>query len=188
MTSRKSSTLLFGLLALSMVAGSGCANTGPSLGLFFVPIPVSPYFQKEQEDKHWEHERYERMPVLGPIDGSNPPLAIDEPSDDEVMRHLERARPVQGNAPFFFEMQRNNVRIVKEKIADYIDPPRVYPLIGPAQLHHSHWKCSVYFTEITRVGWPVPYTTVDEDTVEVLYIDHNHFHRVGSPEAGHAGL
>ena len=33
-----------------------------------------------------------------------------------------------------------------------------------------------------RVGYPIPYTTVDEDTQEVLYIDHNHFHRVGTED------
>ena len=81
------------------------------------------------------------------------------------------------------EVQRNNVRISREKIADYIDPPRVYPLIGPAQLHHAHYKCTVYFTEVTRVGYPVPYTTRD-DSVEVLYIDHNHLHMVGNVDTG----
>jgi len=76
------------------------------------------------------------------------------------------------------------VRIVKEKIADYVDPPRVVPLIGPVQLHHVHFKCTVYFTEVTRVGWPVPYTTRNEDAMEVIYIDNNHFHMVGDPDFG----
>ena len=52
---------------------------------------------------------------------------------------------------------------MKEQIADYVDPPRFYPLIGPAQLHHCHYKCTVYFTEITHVGWPVPHKKIDED-------------------------
>ena len=52
------------------------------------------------------------------------------------MRALEKANPIQGGLPFLHEIQRNNVRIVVEPIADYIDPPRVYPLVGPAQLHH----------------------------------------------------
>jgi hypothetical protein len=72
---------------------------------------------------------------------------------------------------------------VKEKIADYIDPPRFVPLIGPAQLHHAHYKCTIYFTEVTRVGWPVPHTLNDEEAVEVVYIDHNHFHMVGNVDA-----
>ena len=81
-------------------------------------------------------------------------------------------------------MQRSNVRIVKEKIADYIDPVRHVPLLGPVQLHHAHYKCTIYYNETTRVGWPVPYTTVDEDAVEVIYIDHNHFHMVGNVDPG----
>ena len=82
------------------------------------------------------------------------------------------------------ERYRDNVRIHKIKIADYIDPPRVVPLIGPVQLHHAHYKCTIYFSETTRVGWPVPYTTVDEDGAEVIYIDHNHFHMIGNVDTG----
>ena len=56
--------------------------------------------------------------------------------------------------------------------------------IGPVQLHHAHYKCTIYYTEITRVGWPVPHTLVDEDSQEVIYIDHNHFHMVGPVNTG----
>ena len=83
-----------------------------------------------------------------------------------------------------YEVQYNNVRIVKEKIADYLDPPRVMPLVGPVQLHHAHYKCTVYYTETVRVGWPVPHTLVDEDAQEVIYIDHNHLHMVGNVDPG----
>jgi hypothetical protein len=109
---------------------------------------------------------------------------LDEPSDDEIMRALERARPTEGGLPLLHEIQRNSVRIVKEKIADYIDPPRVIPLIGPAQLHHAHYKCTVYFNETTNVGWPIPHRLRNEDAVEVIYIDHNHFHMVGNVDPG----
>jgi hypothetical protein len=149
-----------------------------------LPIPVSPYVQKEQEDRAWIQERYERAPILGPLAAGGPCEGLDPPSDDEVMRALERARPVQGGVPLLHEMYRNNCRIVKEKISDYVDPPRFYPLVGPAQLHHVHYKCTIYFTEVTRVGWPIPYTKVDEDSQEVVYIDHNHLHIVGDVEFG----
>ncbi len=33
-----------------------------------------------------------------------------------------------------------------------------FPLIGMASLHHAHYKCTIYFTERTINGWPVPYT------------------------------
>ena len=112
------------------------------------------------------------------------PKGLDPPSDDEVMRALEQARPVQGGTPFLWERQRNNVQIVKEPIADYVDPVRVYPLVGPAQQHHQHYKCTVYFTERTYVGWPLPYMTEDRETAEVIYVDHNHLHMVGDVDTG----
>jgi hypothetical protein len=188
--SKKTLSLAFGLLvACTSLSTTGCVHLtyGNSLGLLAIPIPVSPYTQKVQEDRFWENERYNTVPILGPITAGGPTTALDEPSDDEIMRAFERANPVQGGLPLLHEIQRNNVRIVKEKIADYIDPPRVYPLIGPAQLHHAHYKCTIYYSEITRVGWPVPYTTRDEEAIEVIYIDHNHFHMVGNPDTGMTG-
>jgi hypothetical protein len=174
------------LLGLGLLCGaSGCAGVaGPNLGVFGVPIPVSPYFQDKKEDEYWIKERYDRVPILGPLTAGGPVQALDPPSDDEIMRALERARPVEGGLPVMHEVQRNNVRIVKEKIADYVDPPRFYPLIGPAQQHHAHYKCTIYYTEVKRIGWPLPHTIRDEDTREVIYIDHNHFHMVGNVETG----
>lgn len=186
MSFRRSAYALAAMMGCSTVLMfAGCfAASGPSLGLLSIPIPVTPYLQKSYEDKFHVHERYGRVPILGPITSGGPAIALDPPSDDEVWWALERARPTQGNVPFLYEMQRNNIRIVKEKIADYVDPPRVVPLIGPAQLHHAHYKCTVYYTERRVVGWPFPHTLIDEDAVEVLYIDHNHFHMVGDPDLG----
>jgi hypothetical protein len=175
------------MTALASLSSTGCMwfpTQGPYLGWVSVPIPVSPYLQDKKEDEFWEHERYETVPILGPITAGGPATALDAPCDDEVMRALEKARPVEGGLPLLYEVQRNNVRIVKEKIADYVDPPRFVPLIGPCQLHHAHYKCTIYFSEITRVGWPVPYTIRDQDAAEVVYIDHNHFHIVGNVDPG----
>lgn len=173
------------LTLLSLVSALGCAMAGgPNIGIMAIPIPVSPYVQKVAEDKAWEHERYERMAVLGPLTPGAPEKSLDPPSDDEVMRVLEKSRSVQGGLPMLHEIQRTNVRIVKELLQDSIDPPRVYPLVGPAQLHHVHYKCIVYFTEVTRVGWPIPYTTRNEEAQEVVYIDHDHLHAVGNLDYG----
>ena len=179
LTKRMTVTLML-LVAATTVFSSGCFQAaGPSLGILSVPIPVSPHWQKLQEDKFHIHERYARVPILGPLTEGGPAVALDPPSDDEVWWALERARSVQGGFPFLNEVQRNNVTMVKEKIADYVDPVRVVPLIGPAQLHHAHYKCTVYFTERQISGWPIPHTLIDEESVEVLYIDHNHFHMAG---------
>jgi hypothetical protein len=176
------------LFAIGSLATTGCfwglPTTGPSLGPFAIPVPVSPLLSKKKEDAFWEHERYERVPILGPIQSGATIAALDTPSDDEVMRALEKARPIQGGVPFLHEHNRNNVRIVKEKIADYIDPPRVYPMIGPAQQHHAHYKCTIYYEDVRRIGWPVPHTLRDEDAREVIYVDHNHLHMVGNVDTG----
>ena len=176
--------LLFAICALST---SGCywglPTRGPSLAPFSVPIPVSPLLQKKKEDQYWMQERYDRVPILGPITSGAEIVALDPPSDDEVMRALEKAQPVQGGMPFLYEHNRNNVRIVKKKIADYVDPPRVYPMIGPAQQHHAHYCCTIYFEDVRRIGWPVPHTLRDEEAQEVIYIDHNHLHMVGNVSA-----
>ncbi len=175
--------LLFALYAVSSTGCVGITN-GVNLGIAGVPIPVSPLLQKNKEDEFWEHERYGKVPILGPITAGTVVEDMDPPSDDEVMRAFERARPTKGGLPFLHEVQRNNVQIVTEKIADYIDPPRVIPLIGPAQLHHVHYKCTIYFEEVTHVGWPIPHTLRDEEAMEVIYIDHNHFHMVGNVDTG----
>lgn len=187
MTGRIRSFARVAVAAAGLTVCNGCfwvTSTGPNLGPLAIPLPVSPLQQKKQEDRFWHHERYERVPILGPVTSDGPPTALDPPSDDEVVRALERARPTQGGLPFLWERNRNGVRIVKYKIKDHVDPVRVYPLIGPAQLHHAHYKCVIYFSEVTRVGWPVPYTTVDEDAQEVIYIDHNHLHLVGNVDGG----
>lgn len=175
--------LLFSLAAISSTGCLGISN-GTSLGIFGFPVPVSPYHQHRQEERFHEHERYERVPIIGPITSGGPPVALDPPSDDEVMMALEKARPVQGGIPLLFERQRNNVRIVKCPIADYVDPVRVMPLVGPVQLHHAHYKCTIYFSERTIVGYPIPHTLDDKEAVEVVYIDHNHLHMVGDVDPG----
>ncbi len=178
---RRMHAVTMGCLVLVTLSATGCATQyGPQFGLWPVPIPVSPFFQDRQEDRFWMRERYERVPILPPIGAEGEAVALDEPSDDEVMRALPS---VEGGFPLLHTVHRNNVRIVKELVSDQIDPPRVMPLVGPVQLHHSRWKCTVYFSETTRVGPPVPYTTVDEDSVEVVYIDRSHLHMVGNVES-----
>ncbi len=176
------------VVALLSLSSSGCfwglQTLGPSLGIASIPIPISPYFQKKKEDEFRFQERYGRVPILGPVTSGSDPIALDPPSDEEVMYAMEKANPVEGNLPFLYERHRNNVRIVKEKLADYMDPPRVYPLIGPAQHHHAQYKCTVYYEDVRNIGWPMPHRLVDEDAREVVYVDHNHLHMVGNVENG----
>ena len=67
-----SKKLLRGLLTASLLCGAfmstGClVNSGPQMGVLGVPIPVSPMIQVNKENQFWEHERYGRVPILGPL-------------------------------------------------------------------------------------------------------------------------
>ena len=172
----------FGLLVLAAAATSGCVGvSGPTLGIASIPAPVSPYHQQKAEDRAYERLRYERVAILPPITDAKH-IALDPPSDDQVMRELERVRPISGTVPGLETTIRNVKGITKELIADYVDPPRQVPLVGPVQQHHAHYKCTVYFEEITQVGWPIPHQQRIENGQEVLYIDKDHYHRVGGGE------
>ena len=167
---------------------SGCVLTGGFLdvlveGLVFwealPPIPVSAWQSEQIEDQYHEDERYNRVPVLDPVEGEHAPIfCVDPPTPDEVMRALPE--DTSGGFAFLAETSRNNVRIVIEPIVDRLDECRFYPLVGPARLHHCHYKCTVYYTKIIRSAWPIPFTHEDESQ-EVVYVDHDHLIRCAGP-------
>lgn len=185
--------VLLALLGVMTVTTSGCGGlyvfssavvTAATFCRFWVttpPIPVSAYWQQQIEDTYWEEERYSKVPILDPVEGENAPLfCLDPPSSDEVMRSLPDQ--AEGGLAFVAETFRNNVRIVVEPIVDRVDECRFYPLAGPARLHHCHYKCTVYFDKTIRSTWPIPFTHEDE-TTEVVYIDHDHLIRCSGPDA-----
>ncbi|MEM7317100.1 MAG: hypothetical protein AAF497_28535, partial [Planctomycetota bacterium] len=116
-------------------------------------------------------ETYKRHALPGGVVNSKADT-MDPPSDQEIMRVVESQKTteelIQGDS------KPRSVRIVKEKIADYVDPPREYPLVGSAQLHHAHYKCTVYFDEGND---PTRHAT-DEDLTQVVYVDATHLIRV----------
>ncbi len=131
--------------------------------------------QKQQKDSLW---RNDRIPIFERIQPGLRDVAMESPSEKEVLRALEKARSAQFASASLYKVKRTKVRIVSEVIQDSVDPPRVMPLVGPSQVHHVHYKCIVRFTETAQLDWPTPHTTVDEDCKEVVYIDHDHLHLV----------
>jgi hypothetical protein len=155
--------------ALSLASLSGCYPFGMG---FATPIPVSPWVTERMEEKYC-HKNDFRTPVMPPIrEGFPPPLCEDPPDEAMVLRAMEH---VPRGMPFVFEEFRDNVEVVSERLVDKIDPPRFFPLIGPAQLHHCHWKCYVYYTETVQSGYPFPFQC-RRPRIEVVYIDKDHLH------------
>jgi hypothetical protein len=167
-----------GLLAIAVVSltGSGCINF---LGMgIFTPIPVQPWTAERLEDQYL-HKNDHRAPLMPPtIDGYPDPTCEDKPSEREVIRAMRR---VTRGVPFIFEEFRDNIRIDYERLSDYIDPPRFFPLVGPARLHHCHWKCTIYWTETIQSDYPFP-TYLKKRRVEVVYIDKDHLHQYVGPD------
>ncbi|AMV19729.1 hypothetical protein VT03_17665 [Planctomyces sp. SH-PL14] len=177
------------MLALTVVPSSGCKLFFYAVKDLFIAgnffwttpfIPVSPYFSQQIEDTYWEEERYKRVIVMDPIEGENAPLfCLDPPSPDEVYRALPDM--TSGGVAFLAETSWNNVRMVVEPIVDRLDDCRFYPMVGPARLHHCHYKCTVYYEETKRSYWPVPFTHKDQ-VQQVVYVDHDYLIRCAGPD------
>jgi hypothetical protein len=160
------------LTAGAMLATVGSTGCYPfSMGLA-TPVPVPPWVTERMEEKYCYKNDY-RTPIMPPIrEGFPPPLCEDPPSESEILRKMPH---VKRGIPYVCEEFRDNVQIVTERVKDTIDPPRFYPLIGPAQLHHCHWKCMIYYTETVESGYPFPFQC-KRPRVEVVYIDKDHLH------------
>jgi hypothetical protein len=164
------------LFVLALLPGGavGCFPTG--LGLL-TPIPVQPWVAERMEQK-LNHRNDGRVPIMPPIaDGKPPPICEDAPSDAEVLRAIPR---VPRGVPYIYETFRDNVVIVKNRLVDKIDPPRFFPLVGPAQLHHCHWECVVYYDELVQSDYPFP-VYLKRPRIQVFYIDKDHLHLYVGP-------
>ena len=156
---------------------SGCLNPF-GMGLA-TPIPMQPWVGDRIAER-LDSKNDSRTPVLPPIPPGHRPYCEDPPDQQEMLRVLPR---VARGVPYIYEEFRDEIEFTVEKLVDRVDPPRFYPLIGPAQLHHCHWKCTVYFTETIESNQPFPFR-VKRRRAEVVYIDKDHLHLcVNGPDA-----
>jgi hypothetical protein len=164
--------MLFWLLGLCWGVGVSWLAAEPlSMGLA-TPTPVPPWVTERMEEKFC-HKNDFRTPILPPIrEGFPPPVCADPPDEAQVLRALPA---LQRGVPQVCEESRENVQVVTELLIDKIDPPRFFPLVGPAQLHHCHWKCIVYYDEVVESGYPFPYRCA-RPHVQVVYIDSDSLH------------
>jgi hypothetical protein len=142
------------------------------------PVPVPAWTTERMQEKYCVQNDF-RTPVLPPIpEGSPPPLCEDAPDEAMVLRAMEH---VARGMPYIYEEFRDDIQVINERLVDRIDPPRFYPLVGPAQLHHCHWKCAVYYTETIEAGYPFPFRC-RRPRIEVIYIDKDHLHLYSCPD------
>jgi hypothetical protein len=160
------------LLAAAVVAPAGLSGCHIFSMGFATPIPVPAWVTERMEEKYCYKNDW-RTPILPPIrEGFPPPLCEDPPDEARILRAMPH---VCRGIPYIYEEFRDNVQVVTELLVDKIDPPRFFPLIGPAQLHHCHWKCTMYYTETCESGYPFPFRCV-RPRVQVVYVDLDHLH------------
>jgi hypothetical protein len=163
----RSRLALGGLLILMPGVLTGCLPL--AMGIF-TPVPMQPWVAERMNERFGAHDN--KTPVLPPIPPGYRPLCEDPPDRAAILRAMVR---VTRGIPYFYEEHRDDIEFTVEKLVDIVDPPRFYPLLGPAQLHHCHWKCTVYFNEIIESSYPFPFQ-VKRRRVEVVYIDKDHLH------------
>lgn len=175
---RKLRTAFLFALSLLPLAAGGCFPNPFSMG-FATPIPVMPWvpdFVEERLGIKSDHS----TPILPPIPPGYRPLCEDPPDRQTMLRAMPR---VPRGVPYVYEEFREDYDFTIERLVDRVDPPRFYPLVGPAQLHHCHYRCNIYYTETQESGYPFPFQ-IKRRRVETVYIDRDHLHLVAcTPES-----
>src|SRR5205085_1599839 len=141
-------------LALLLIAGVLPLHAAGCLPFLLTPIPVQPWVTERMDEKYCE-KNYFRTPFMPPIrEGVPPPTCDDPPTEQQILRAIPH---VARGVPYVYEEFRDNYSFVVERIKDSIDPVRTYPLVGPAQLHHCHYKCTIHYTETVESAYPFPF-------------------------------
>lgn len=131
---------------------------------------------QEQEKKHALQDDF-RTPVLGAY-REHDPHCSEAPNEGRILRALPPLKRLAG----VYEESRDNVQIMTERIGDKIDPPRFFPIVGKAQLHHYQWKCSVYYQETISGNYPFCFRWT-HPRIEVVSIDTDHLHLVANEKS-----
>ena len=163
-------------LLLTALSCAGCVN-----GIPLPPLPMPAWVPDRMEEK-LNHPNDEKTPILPMIPSGFTPKCEDRPDRQMILRMMPR---VARGIPFLYEEFRDDMAFVTENIADVVDPVRYYPLIGNAQLHHCHWKCTIYYTETKMSSWPFAFMT-KRRRIEVIYIDLDHLHQYMEGTEGRA--
>ena len=161
------------VLAAAVVGSGAVVKWQPTAMASPTPLPMKRSVEDpalealKRENERLRREVAELKKKLGDAEDRLSQTAATPPTDAEVLKALPRAAT---NIKTLYEQSRDDVVIVKNKLVDKLDPPRVFPKIGVARLWHQHWECNVYYTETIQSGFPFPQTS-KKKRVEVVYID-----------------
>jgi hypothetical protein len=124
-------------------------------------------------------EKCLRTVTVPPVREDRPSASCAEAPDDAAV--LRALGGVSSRVPWLYEEFRDDIEIVTERLVDRIDPPRFYPLVGPARLHRCYWRCTVYYTDTIESSYPFP-VRITRPRARVVYFDRDHLHLCGEKE------
>jgi hypothetical protein len=148
-------------------------------------VPIPPWAVERLEEKDSCKNDF-RRPIMPPIREGYSVECAAEPDEALVLRR--GVPPLPAGLPFC-EVQREIVHLESKKVGDKIDPPRFFPLVGPARLHHLHYECRVTFAVTLRLtGLPGAEWKWRCEQVVPLDTDHLHLEPAPVPAAGTSDL
>jgi protein involved in polysaccharide export with SLBB domain len=101
---------------------------------------VATNYRLRPGDRVYVEPRSSRPPTVLPADTNVARLPV--PSEAQVLRALPKGW-AGGKA--------DNLNILTERLDCRVDEPRFFPVVGPARLVHTHWKCTVVSARKTTV-------------------------------------
>jgi parallel beta-helix repeat protein len=118
---------------------------------------------------------FNTAPILDPVYEGGIVFCLDVPSPGEIARVAGMASsnqflPGSGRGEGTYLVPNSpysNMEFNIEPIIDETDPARIFPNIGPARLHHCHYRCTVTYDDNRVAG----------RQELVVYIDHDHLIR-----------
>jgi|GEM_PF-3746157 len=94
-------------------------------------------------------------------------VSASEPTDSEVLRAMPR---VSRGLPYVWEEFRDNITIVKNRIAPSQHPSTAGFATALMQRAKESWECTVYYEHVIQSTYPLP-VMVRRAKVQVIYID-----------------
>lgn len=107
---------------------------------------------RDMLDRLWLYWSEDTTPVQPPLQPGFPPPLCEDPPDEALILRLAGIPP----GP--------DVQVLVERLVDQIDQPRSFPQVGPAQLHHCHWQCTIFYNDMNG------------PQEQVIFIDKDHLH------------
>ena len=99
------------------------------------------------------------------------------PDPTRILTELEMQRELGRNAICrIYDDHKDSFRIIVEPVYDKRVPVREYPIIGRASLHLLRYKCTVHFSPVEGIEWPLTKGGKLETEI-TLYVDSDHLHR-----------